>query len=277
MKRILWIAYLLLTGLVLANAQPDYASCTMQPQNKPTTFDSIRYIAAYEYSTFRDTTQPELRDYDEVWLEIGDQITHSFSRPRYICDSIAEVEFSRGADAYSPLHQWCMREGITCLYAHSKISWSYQDLLFAKAYTWMEDIPEMAWELIDSARVIIGHKCQLARLEYRGRRYAAWYAPDIPLPYGPWSFHGLPGLILEIKDDTNRVCFTAKWLQKIRDRRPLVLYAGQYRRVTRARARKLITLMHKHPYIHAGEYAKNFSCDGWGPKLEYKHTWVERE
>lgn len=60
------------------------------------------------------------------------------------------------------------------------------------------DKPTFDWELIpDSTKDIIGHKCQLAETDFRGRHWKVWFTLDIPLPIGPWKFGGLPGLILQ--------------------------------------------------------------------------------
>lgn len=40
----------------------------------------------------------------------------------------------------------------------------------------------------------------------------AWYTPEIPLPYGPFVYGGLPGLILEIQRESN-VFFKAKTMR----------------------------------------------------------------
>lgn len=56
------------------------------------------------------------------------------------------------------------------------------------------------WLLIDSTKIILNYKCHLARCDFRGREYYAWYSPDIGISDGPWKFNGLPGLILEVYD-----------------------------------------------------------------------------
>lgn len=56
------------------------------------------------------------------------------------------------------------------------------------------------WKLENqNTKTILGYNCNQASLKYRGRNYEAYYAPEIPIQNGPYKFHGLPGLILEIK------------------------------------------------------------------------------
>jgi len=56
------------------------------------------------------------------------------------------------------------------------------------------------WELLaDEQSTILGFICKKAKLRYRGRNYIAYYCPDIPCQNGPFKFHGLPGLIMEIQ------------------------------------------------------------------------------
>lgn len=38
--------------------------------------------------------------------------------------------------------------------------------------------------------------------------WEAWFTTEIPLPYGPYKFHGLPGLILEVYDTKNNFIFS---------------------------------------------------------------------
>jgi len=57
------------------------------------------------------------------------------------------------------------------------------------------------WKLVDEAKVINTINCKRAEVTFKGRNWIAWYSPEIPFPYGPMKFSGLPGLIIKITDD----------------------------------------------------------------------------
>ena len=48
----------------------------------------------------------------------------------------------------------------------------------------------------------------MAKVNYAGRTYTAWYAMDIPVHYGPFKFEGLPGLIMKIEDADKKYIWT---------------------------------------------------------------------
>ncbi len=76
-------------------------------------------------------------------------------------------------------------------------------------YLLKEKKPKLNWQLSTETKTIANTLCQLATTTFRGRSYQAWYAPSIPVKYGPYKFNGLPGLILKISDSDNEVIFTA--------------------------------------------------------------------
>ena len=41
--------------------------------------------------------------------------------------------------------------------------------------------------------------------EMRDQEVVAWYTPQIPVSNGPATYHGLPGLILEVNDGTTTI------------------------------------------------------------------------
>ena len=56
------------------------------------------------------------------------------------------------------------------------------------------------WDLYQEKKRIGGFLCQKAMTKFRGRTYVAWFTNEIPVPFGPWKFQGLSGLILEVYD-----------------------------------------------------------------------------
>ncbi|MBD5220262.1 MAG: GLPGLI family protein [Bacteroidales bacterium] len=67
-----------------------------------------------------------------------------------------------------------------------------------------ESMTEQHWTLTDSTATILGYKCNMAQTDYHGRRWHAWFTPEIPFSDGPWKFCGLPGLILLVTDSDNK-------------------------------------------------------------------------
>lgn len=75
-----------------------------------------------------------------------------------------------------------------------------------------EDWEKPEWEIGDNTKTILGYECVEASANYRGRKWTAWFAPEIPIQEGPWKLCGLPGLILEAHDANNEYIFEANGL-----------------------------------------------------------------
>ncbi|WP_299120688.1 GLPGLI family protein [uncultured Tenacibaculum sp.] len=75
-------------------------------------------------------------------------------------------------------------------------------------YQIVEEVPKMNWRIdYTETKKIANYNCNKATVSFRGRDYTAWYSIKLPFTFGPWKFNGLPGLILEISDNTD----TFKW------------------------------------------------------------------
>lgn len=70
-----------------------------------------------------------------------------------------------------------------------------------------DNFPHLDWTITDESKEIGGYMCQKATTTFKGRNYEAWFCPEIPIPYGPWKLHGLPGLILAARDNKGEVIF----------------------------------------------------------------------
>jgi GLPGLI family protein len=81
---------------------------------------------------------------------------------------------------------------------------------YGKSSTVKEVLPKIRWQLKKEFKNLNKIKCQKATGYFRGRTYIAWFAKDIPVPYGPWKLNGLPGLILEAYDSKNEIVWKLK-------------------------------------------------------------------
>jgi GLPGLI family protein len=61
----------------------------------------------------------------------------------------------------------------------------------------------LRWELVNQDSLIGKVKCKKAISNYGGRKWIAWYNPEIAVSSGPYVFDGLPGLIYKISDSEN--------------------------------------------------------------------------
>ncbi|QTV04819.1 GLPGLI family protein [Faecalibacter bovis] len=77
------------------------------------------------------------------------------------------------------------------------------------SYNFRDDVPEIKWQLVDESKMINDIDVKKATTTLFGRNWTAWYADKIPVSYGPYKFHGLPGLILELNDEKNHFHFEA--------------------------------------------------------------------
>ena len=76
-----------------------------------------------------------------------------------------------------------------------------------------ENLKPPSWEFISDTLSILGYVCQKAVTTFRGRKYEAWFTPEIPINDGPWKLYGLPGLILKASADNGLFLFEAIGLE----------------------------------------------------------------
>ena len=77
-----------------------------------------------------------------------------------------------------------------------------------------ESIPIISWNISEDTKKINQHHCSKATCTFRGRNYTVWFTTDIQTNLGPLKLNGLPGLILEVSDDTKEVLLYAKAVNK---------------------------------------------------------------
>ncbi len=87
---------------------------------------------------------------------------------------------------------------LTTKLKENKIMDAYE--VIGKKYVVEDTIQAIKWKILNDIKEVAGHICMKATTvdAIRGHQIAAWFAMDIPLPFGPEGYQGLPGLILEL-------------------------------------------------------------------------------
>lgn len=101
-------------------------------------------------------------------------------------------------------------------------------------YVVEEPIENIDWTIVeDSVKKVLGYDCIMATADYHGRKWTAWFTPEIPLQAGPWKLAGLPGLILEADADNGVYSFVATGIQNTTRQISPVYLSDRYEKVSR--------------------------------------------
>lgn len=132
------------------------------------------------------------------FLELNDSLCDEFVKHNTNAMSKPTLFYSVGREP----HYWIEYQ-FTDIYTengqHTFYAWMPRHLERYNAY-YTEPAQYPQWTLKDEHRIILDHECQLATCHWRGRDFEVWFATDIPVRLGPWTFGGLPGLILKLND-----------------------------------------------------------------------------
>lgn len=92
--------------------------------------------------------------------------------------------------------------------------------LISKYYFQLNDVYKLTepitlnWKIGKETAQLYGYACQKATLNFKGRKWEAWFTQEIPVQEGPYIFKGLPGLIIHMKDSTGSYEFSFSALKK---------------------------------------------------------------
>lgn len=76
-----------------------------------------------------------------------------------------------------------------------------------------DSLNNCVWILTEEKKTILEYECTQARTTYHGRNYIAYYTESIPIPDGPWKLGKLPGIILELKEESGMLEIMAEELK----------------------------------------------------------------
>ncbi|ETK12577.1 hypothetical protein T235_08500 [Tannerella sp. oral taxon BU063 isolate Cell 8/11] len=203
------------------------ASLAVQAAAREPVLDRAYMKCLYRYVYLNDTLTGKTKD-DLLILQIGKSISKCFSHYSNQVDSLSALpngdmiigkmindamnngEFMRGKYPHKRLKTYIYKN-----YPEGRMT--VTDGLILQDYCYVDSLHTQTWTMGDSTREVLGYTCQQATADFRGRRWTAWFATDIPVSDGPWKLGGLPGLILEAYDEGQQHLFTAVGLERVKD------------------------------------------------------------
>lgn len=186
--------------------------------------DTTKFNVTY---TLKYKSHPDVQNYyDDVRIvQIGRRCIKDYSDIINHFDSLATEQIRRGADSYSNVsgNPWPLE--IIRPIRGEKAGLKYR-LSTSVFLVYSDSVPSQEWSFSDEdTDPIMDYECSKATTEFAGRNYTAWFTPEIPLPFGPYKFGGLPGLILKLEDAEQQYIWEAVGFE--RDNAPILEYTYQ--------------------------------------------------
>lgn len=209
--------------------------------------DTARYRVTY---SLKYKFHPDQRDaYNDTRIvQIGKHCVKDYSDIINHFDSLATEQVRRGAESYSNVsgNPWPLE--IIKPIRGDRADLKYR-LSTSAFFVYSDSVPSLEWNFSDEdPDSIMGYDCRKATVEFAGRNYTAWFTPEIPLPFGPYKFGNLPGLILKIEDAEQQFIWEAVGFE--RDNAPIMEYTyrdGNDKRCSAADVEKTLVRYFKSP------------------------------
>lgn len=99
-----------------------------------------------------------------------------------------------------------------------------------------EEPNNIEWKLINEFKIFGNDKCQKAVATKYGRKWIAFFNPNIPLSFGPYKFNRLPGLIVELYDEKKDFHYKLYLFKK---RKYVCKFANSYKNVRPSKKEKV--------------------------------------
>ena len=172
------------------------------------------YECLYEYKV---TNSKSITDTYTTILQIGRDCSSFMDYTAFQSDSVNASPHASDEDIKKYQMQK-MKNSLffdqTVLQNHPQGEMSVYSVIPPDYYMYKEKLRPIQWSLGNETDTVCGYVCKKATGEYGGRKWVVWYSPEIPTPYGPWKFCGLPGLVMLAHDTENIHRFEAITFRK---------------------------------------------------------------
>ncbi|MGB5988239.1 MAG: GLPGLI family protein [Marinifilaceae bacterium] len=204
--------------------------------------DNSKIRVYYLLNYLPNPAKPSSMQEAQTILQIGDKMNRFTDYNSFRSDSINDVSVKQKL----PLGSYMMsmmglnrkvnfHDNIIIDKIEEKVI--YQRGVLLDTYEYEEDMPKLDWKILKGDTTFFSYKCNKAMTRYRGRTYIAWYASEINLPFGPYVFGGLPGLIFQVQDISNHYSFTLNGLRQTQKRD--IIYKYNKKKIIRTKRDKV--------------------------------------
>jgi len=168
-------------------------------------------VAIYHFFHIRDTTNIGRIWEEDFQLAFNTQRSLYTSYTKQMQDSILKSKIEAAASMGSNQVNMGLLIPSTAenIFTSANEKTVYVNKFFSENnYLIKEVMEKINWKIEKETKKLLGYTCQMATGICKGRKYTAWFTTDIPVSFGPWKLQGLPGLIMEAYDDSQRIKFT---------------------------------------------------------------------
>lgn len=173
---------------------------------------------SYEYKFIPDSTNISDVKTEIMNLDVTAEGSKFYSYTVYNSDSIMKVDLEKQLSATGAINiKSDMRKGLV-QYSISKKYPKYEVFLHNRIlsdFYKVSDERPIEWKISSEKQKIGEWVTQKAETDFAGRHWIAWFTTDIPIQDGPYKFHGLPGLIVRLEDQTKSHLFNLQGVKNI--------------------------------------------------------------
>jgi GLPGLI family protein len=239
---------------------------TYLSENLDKSFMNIYYAYNFKY----DLDNPDKILKSNVVLQVGEMFSKYCDVQILKLDSMqlmnSKLESIDG-NALSQMFKFFGKNKNQVFVDKKKQEFFVQNSLDKNKYEYSEVLPKISWTIGNETKEILGYKCKIAKANYRGRNYTAWFTDAIPIADGPLYFHGLPGLILEVEDSEKTISLNAIAI----DKKPMEIYKRTDKNILQV-SRKKFREIQKNLVENPNAFNTNtaYNEDGSPLKLQLK-------
>lgn len=172
----------------------------------------------YEYRFIPDSTNVGDIKTEMMNLDVADSGSKFYSYTAYHSDSIMRADLEKQLASTGTMNVKTDARKGSVRYSISKKYPKYEVFLHNRILRdqyKVADDRKIDWKISSEKQKIGEWNTQKAEADFGGRKWVAWFAADIPIQDGPYKFHGLPGLIVKLEDQTKSHVFNLQAVKNI--------------------------------------------------------------